>query len=72
MFDMMRGGMMGSMGNPDAAPADSFQGGLGDLEAALMETNGQEIDELQARAQQGGQNQQDMMLMQLMQMMGGM
>jgi hypothetical protein len=72
MFDMMKGGMMGYMGNPDAVPADSFSGGLEDLQSALMETNMQEIDELtgrkmqQERANMGGENQQMMMLMKML------
>jgi hypothetical protein len=74
MFDLMKGGMMGSMGNPDAVPADSFSGGLEDLQSALMESNMQEIDELtgrkmqQEQANMGGQDQQ---LMLLIRMLGG-
>lgn len=62
------------MGNDQKDIADSFQGGVADLEDALMESN-MEIDELQAmqgQANQGQQNGQDQLLMAMMQMMGGM
>jgi hypothetical protein len=69
MFDLMRNS--GLMGNPDAVPADSFGGGLEDLESALLESNMQEIDELQARNEQAGQGQENQMMMMLMQALGG-
>ena len=60
------------MGNDQKDVADSFQGGVADLEDALMEQN-MELDELQPmRANQQGQNNQDQLLMAMMQMMGGM
>jgi len=59
------------MGNDESTPADSFQGGIEDLESALMETNGFEMDELMPRRQQEGQNDQDQMLMMMMQLFGG-
>lgn len=74
MFDLMQGGMMGAMGNDSSVPADSFQGGLEDLQSALMEQNATELDELTTRKheqQMQGQDQENQMLMAIMQMMGG-
>ena len=74
---MMMGGLFGQMGNDDAVTADSFQGGLEDLQSALMESNQMEIDELTGMKQQRqaanmqGANQQDQMMMMLMQALGG-
>ena len=59
------------MGNDQKDVADSFQGGVADLEDALMEQN-MEIDELQALRGQQGQGQQNQQMMMLMKMMGGM
>jgi hypothetical protein len=70
MMDLMRNGMHGQMGSNDAVPADSFQGGLADLESALMgQQEEYKIDELQQPKQQE-MNPQMMMLLQAM--MGGM
>lgn len=56
MMDLMA--MMGGMGqgasNPDATPADSFTGGVEDLESALMEGEEYVIDELQAPKKKPG------------------
>ena len=74
MSDMMRGGMMGLMGNDDKTMADSFQGGVDELEQALIDADVQEIDELASpRKQMQNQEQQgqDQMLMMLMQALGG-
>ena len=99
MMDMMAmmGGGMGA-NNPDATPADSFTGGVEDIESALMEGEEYIIDELQAPKKKppmpgmgqgpgqgmgpgmgmgpmgpgnGGQNEQDQMLMEMMQKMQG-
>jgi hypothetical protein len=67
----------GRLGNDESVMADSFQGGIADLESALMEGDSYEIDELKMGPEKMGQdmgqmNEQDMMLMQmLMQQMGG-
>ena len=56
MMDLMA--MMGGMGqgasNPDATPADSFTGGVEELESALMEGEEYVIDELQAPKKKPG------------------
>jgi hypothetical protein len=47
------------MGNDESMSADSFQGGVADLESALMEGEMSEIDELMQPRQQGqGMGQQ--------------
>lgn len=68
---MMRMPMNAQIGNDNAVAADSFQGGLADLESALMESNDGEyvIDELQKPKQQEMDPQ---MMHMLMMMMGGM
>ena len=61
------------LGNDESMTADSFQGGIADVESALMETEETEIDELmQPRKEEGGMDQMDPQMMQmLMAMMGG-
>jgi hypothetical protein len=69
---MMMNGIYAQMGSNQANPADSFQGGLADLESALMgDQEEYVIDELQQPKQRGGDMPPEMIQM-LLAMMGGM
>ena len=58
------------LGNDESMTADSFQGGIADVESALMGTEETEIDELMQRGDEEDEMNPQMMQM-LMAMMGG-